>query len=66
MKRMVRFESFFTSHFHDGKGSREILFTREQTTFRKDNGSLGDEMGDMKAGGKVYKGVCANFSSLLG
>lgn len=36
MKRMVRFERFFTSHFHDGKGSREILFTREQTTFRKD------------------------------
>ena len=32
----------------------------------KINGSLGDEMGDMKAGGKVYKGVCADFSSLLG
>ena len=26
-KRMVRFESFYTSHFHDGKGSREILLT---------------------------------------
>ena len=36
MKRMVRFESFYTSHFHDGKGSREILLTGEQTTIRKD------------------------------